>query len=266
MTGPAERARRLAAEAARAAVRPESARALLLDLDGTLAPLVDRPERAEVPPAALDAMRELAARGWRLAVVSGRPAVQVRRMVPMPHIRVFGSHGLEGSWRGRSTVHSVPLPLRRRLGRLERRGREAARGIPGVLVESKPAGVAFHDRRVPPEHLQAWRRRLKDLLRHANLQGLEVLRGHRVIEVRPEGFSKALAVKSLPGADAIRRMDPSFLALGDDRTDEDMFRAIRGKGLGVLVGSGRWRTAARRRLASPRQVLRFLSFLAESRR
>lgn len=261
MTARPDRARLLAGEALRASRRPGSLKALLLDLDGTLAPLVQRPEAARVPDGVLDSLRTLAGEGWILAVVSGRPARSARRMMPLRGVRIFGSHGLEGAWRGPGRRRLDPR-IGRRLKRILQAARRASRGIPGVLVESKPAGVGLHDRRVPAAHLSRWRRRVRHMLEEADLQGLEILRGHRVVEIRPVGWSKGRVVRTFPGADSSSRRDPSFLALGDDRTDEDMFRAIRGRGLGVLVGPPGRKTAATRRLASPLQVGRFLAFLA----
>jgi trehalose-phosphatase len=131
------------------------------------------------------------------------------------------------------------------------------------MVEPKPAGVGFHDRRVLPGLRPEWRRRVREILSGSDLEGLVILEGHRVVEVRPKGCSKGSVVNSYPPARRRAKMDASFLAMGDDTTDEDMFRAIRGKGLGVLVGPPRAFTDAARRLASPLQVTRFLSFLAD---
>lgn len=253
----------LAAEVARGAARPGAARTLLLDLDGTLAPICEDPAKARIPAKALEAMRRLIRRGWNVAVVSGRPAAQARRLVPLRGARVFGSHGLEGSWNGQ-TAGGPPREVTDRLRALVAAGREAARGIPGAIVEEKPAGVGFHDRRVPRAKLAMWRRRVSGLLDSADMTGLEILRGRRIVEVRPLGYTKGRAVTSIPGLDGRTSLDPSLLALGDDTTDEDMFRALIGRGLGVLVGRPREGTAATRRLPSPAQVHRFLELLAAS--
>jgi trehalose 6-phosphate phosphatase len=261
MTPVTDRAARLAAEAAGAARRRDALRTLLLDLDGTLAPIVPRPEEARVPAATLQSLRDLKRIGWRIAIVSGRPAAQVRPMVPVKGIRIFGSHGLEGSWRG-GRVPGTPVAVSERLQRILAEGRRLARGIPEALVEAKPAGVGFHDRRISRPQLFLWRRRGKGLLAASDLEGLEILRGRRVVEIRPRGSSKGFAVETLPGLGSRTEMDGSLLVLGDDRTDEDMFKALRGRGLGVLVGRKRKGTAARRRLASPAAVQRFLILLA----
>jgi len=147
---------------------------------------------------------------------------------------------------------------------LTRRAERLARGVPGAYVEGKPHGVALHDRNVAPEALGAWRCSVRDLLAASDLEGLEVLTGRRVIEVRPWGHHKGRVVEELLERARPPRLDPSLLAVGDDRTDEDMFRAILGKGLPVRVGRPGKVSLAMRRLPSPAAVRRFLERLVSA--
>jgi trehalose-phosphatase len=252
----------LAGEVARAARRPNATRTLLLDLDGTLAPIASTPDEASVPERTLAGLRRLLDRGWTIAIVSGRPAAQVRKMVPLRGVRVFGSHGMEGSWSG-SEARPALKALRRRLGRLGRAAEKLAAGTPGVLVERKPAGIAFHDRKVPREHLTAWRRALHEWLAGQDLEGLERIDGKRVLELRPEGINKGLVVEGMPTPDDAPRTDRSLVAVGDDRTDEDLFRALEGRALTVRVGGSLQESVAEARLRSPLAVQRFLIKLAD---
>lgn len=253
-----DRAAALADEVGRAARERGACRTLLLDLDGTLAPIAPTPEAARVPPSVLGSLRRLVARGWTIAIVTGRPAADARRMLPVRGIRIHGSHGLED---GRRPF--LPRVLRDRLARLAREGERLARTFPGARIEPKPAGIAFHDRGVAPARLAAWRRAVHRLLEEQGLDGFETLRGKRVIEIRPAGCHKGRVVERLSTLPAPgRRPDPSFVALGDDRTDEDLFRATRRFGIAVRVGRARRRTFANRRLPSPAAVARFLERLA----
>lgn len=258
MRGARDPALALAEEAGRAARRPGAARTLLLDLDGTLAPLAPTPEAVRVPRSALGSLRRLVAQGWTVAIVSGRPAADVRRLVPVAGILVFGSHGLEGGVRP-----SLPSALRTRLARLAEAAGELSRRFPGARVEAKPAGIAFHDRQVPRRRLAGWRQAVRRLLSRQDLRGLDLLRGKRVVEIRPEGWHKGRVLERLPGLPPPgRRPDPSFIAVGDDRTDEDLFEAVRRFGVAARVGRPRRGTSASRRLASPAAVGRFLERLA----
>lgn len=229
-----------------------SARMLLLDLDGTLAPIVPTPEEAAVPEETLAALRRLTRLGWSVAIVSGRPAADARKMVPVRGVKIFGSHGAEAG-EGRTRV-SAKL-----LRRLEKEAMELAAAFPGVLVERKPVGIAFHDRMVPRGRLASWRRKLESWLSEQDLTGLERLDGKRVVELRPEGAHKGSVVEKFATAGP----DDSLVGIGDDETDEDMFRALEGKGLSIRVAPPRKRSVAAARLASPLAVRRFLLHLAE---
>jgi trehalose-phosphatase len=232
-------------------------RTLFLDLDGTLAPLAAAPALARVLPGIPHSLGTLARRGWRVVIVSGRPRTEARRLCPVPGALVFGSHGLEGPGVVRKAV-----TLRARLHDLARGGATLARKTPGARVEQKPWGVAFHDRNVSASHLAVWRRRLRAFLSGCDLEGLEILRGRRVLEIRPRGAHKGRVVALLFPEGFGGRRDASLVAVGDDVTDEDLFRAVRGAGIAVRVGRPRRRTAATRRLPSPGAVARFLGALA----
>ena len=251
----------LAAEVARAARRPRASRSLILDIDGTLAPIARTPEGARVPRPVLASLSALVGEGWRIAVVSGRPAAQARAMVPVAGITIYGCHGVEREgW-------PIPRALRRlgvRLARIARELTARARAFPGVRIERKPIGVAFHDRSATPHVRSLWRRALHRWLSRYDLRGLEILPGKRVLELRPVGFGKGVVARAWPPARRLPRVDHSFVVIGDDRSDEEMLEAFAGRGETVRVGGPKVRTAARRRLPTPSAVGRFLSRLAEA--
>jgi trehalose 6-phosphate phosphatase len=251
----------LARRVAHAARRRGARRTLLLDLDGTLAPIAPTPSEAVVPAATLQALARLIVRGWTIAVVSGRPAAQVRRLVPVRGVRVFGGHGLEGTWSGSGRRPTTPRE-RRRLAHLADAVSRLAADTRGVMIELKPTGVAVHDRLVPRRHRASWRRRLARWLADADLRGLDRTRGKCVVELRAAAADKGRVVRTLPRRPGAPRPDASLVGIGDDRTDEDLFRALRGRGLAVRVGRADARSVARSRLSSPAAVQRFLIELA----
>ena len=245
-----------------AARRPGAARTLLLDVDGTLAPIAPTPEQAAVPATTLDALRRLIHAGFSVAAVSGRPAEDVRRMLPVRGLLVFGSHAGEPPPGFAAPQAGPPGAALARLGRLRASVLALAVGHPGVRIEAKPAGLAIHDRALEPAEERRWRASLGAWIAAQELGELEVLEGKRVVELRPRGTHKGLAVAALAARLDAPDEDASFLAIGDDVTDEDMFREMRGRGLAVHVGPPGASTLAPRRLDSSAAVGEFLRRLA----
>jgi trehalose-phosphatase len=254
--------RKLAREVSTAAGSPGAARTLLLDLDGTLAPIAPTAKRAAVPDATLASLSRLIDAGWTVVPVSGRPAAQIRSLVPIDGIQPFGSHGLETENEQGACALPVAGEILDRLRLLETDAPSIAAAFPGVQLERKPAGLAFHDRQLAETALASWRPCLELWLASRDLRGLEILEGKRVLEIRPQGAHKGRVVHTLAERLGLEEEDRSFVAIGDDVTDEDMFREIRGLGLAVRVGDDEAPTHASRRLDSPTAVGDFLAALA----
>ncbi len=214
-----------------------AAAAVLCDLDGTLAPIVARPELARVPDAARVALARIADRYAIAAVVSGRRATVAREIVGIQKLHYIGNHGFELLLP--NSPESRPAP------ELGPHGREAAgfaaRLDPGELdraglrVEDKGPIVALHWRGAADEG--AAEQLAERIAAAAEGQGLVIHRGRKVLELRPAGeVNKGTAIESLllgTGATAA-------LYAGDDRTDLDAFSA-----LDRLAAAGRLRTAVR---------------------
>ena len=257
--------------AARAAVaryvRAGGRLVLLLDFDGTLAPIVVRPERATLPVPTGKILRRLARRpGFVVGIVTGRSLADIRRRAKVPGALYVGSHGLEYALPGGRPVRLVgreygPLlrQLRERVQRLLPKG-------PGLRWEAKPYSVALHYRQARsgdvPGILSVARRAAMEYHSAFRLQ-----RGKKVVEFLPNvGASKATAVRAIlcklqgKSRDACLRV-----YFGDDLTDEPVFREVGGEGWTVKVGRGRAPTAAQYYLRSPAEVVRWLEWLAEVR-
>jgi trehalose-phosphatase len=207
-------------------------------------------------------MRRLAAASWTVVVISGRPWRQVREMVPIAEVPVFGCHGAEGTPDGSSPGPPPDREISDRLERIASRLDAIAGPFPGSLIERKPLGIVAHHRKVAPERLEAWHRELHACLESLELRGLELLEGRKIHEVRVAGAGKDRLVQRFAAIRGVTAFDASFVALGDDRTDEEMFRAIRGLGLSVAVGGEEAGIRARRRLQGPAEVRIFLENLS----
>jgi trehalose 6-phosphate phosphatase len=199
----------LAAEPARAA--------LLLDVDGVLAPIVAVPHEASVPEETRAELRRLHGRYGLVACVSGRSGADARRVVGLNELVYVGEHGLElhpeaPAWAGRlqefaATVDWVP-----------------------EHVERKPLTVTFHYRRAEDE--AEARRFLEAVAARARAEGLVPRFGRMVLELRPPlDANKGTAVAQLLAERGLGRA----LYAGDDTTDLDAFAALAPLELGVRV-------------------------------
>jgi trehalose 6-phosphate phosphatase len=198
--------RRLAAEPQRAAI--------LLDVDGTLAPITSRPEDARVPDETRRELARLASRYALVACVSGRPRADVERLLEVPGVAIVGEHGLElapeaAGWSDRIAAFAdgVDWP-----------------------AERKPLSLTFHFRREEDE--AAARVYLTRVEAAARAEGLVPRWGRMVLEVRPPvEADKGTAVEALLRRAAVSRA----LYAGDDTTDLDAFEGLAGLELAVRV-------------------------------
>jgi trehalose 6-phosphate phosphatase len=211
--------------AALAPLREEPGRsAILTDVDGTLAPIVERAEDAAVPAAAREALATLAERYALVGCISGRRAQDARRLVGLGSLAYAGNHGLELLMPGESAPQADPS--------IAGREGEAAEflaavdgerlALVGLRQEDKGPIQALHWRGSADE--AAAEDRAHEIAIEAGKAGLEPRWGRKVLELRPlGGGGKDGAVASLL-ADA--GLDRAAYA-GDDRTDLDAFRRLR---------------------------------------
>lgn len=200
---------------------------VMLDVDGTLAPIVGRPEEAAVPSATRDAVAVLAARDrTHVALVSGRAAGDARRLVCVSNVWVVGNHGAEVvSPDGEERVDPLVAPYQGAMAQARSRLAALLGPVAGVLVEDKQWTLSVHVRQADPKVVPSVQLSVE---RVAHELGLRVHEGKMVLEVRPPvRVDKGTAVFSLAqrlgGLDA----DAALLFVGDDRTDEDAFRVLR---------------------------------------
>jgi trehalose 6-phosphate phosphatase len=195
--------------------------AVVCDIDGTLAPIVARPADAAVPAGTLDVLERLARRYALVACVTGRPAAEARRMVPVDRVEIAGNHGLE-VWRD-GEVHLASRAarhrdaVRRALIELEN---DALLPQLGCMVEDKGITFTIHFRNSARAD-QAIRYLETQITPRLERAGLDWRFGRMVLEVRPPvPVDKGSAVRRLRG----RRRIAHLLFVGDDRTDVDAFR------------------------------------------
>jgi trehalose 6-phosphate phosphatase len=224
--------------------------ALFLDFDGTLVELAETPAAIRVPSGLPAMLARLKRRlDGRLAIVSGRSIAALDAHLPDAGIAFSGSHGLELRLADGTTL---PVSLPAGLEGLEEEVSAFAARTPGLLVETKPLGIALHYRQAPGAADAA----LALMGQLARQRGLRVQQGNMVVELRPNGATKGDALRAFMTEPEFADARPVFV--GDDLTDEHAFEAARDLGgAGVLVGAPR-ATAAAYRLPSVDAVARWL--------
>ena len=243
------------------ALRPTVA--LFLDYDGTLTPLAARPEEARLSEAARETLLQ-AARTPNLdtVIVSGRALDDLKRMVDVPGLTYVGNHGFEIDGPGLAYRHPDADRFRTALDQAAEE--LAALGVPGAWVERKGVTLAYHLRAVEPSAEREAERRAEAALRGRKLR---VTFGKRVVEGRPAvDWHKGRAVLHVlvhrHGTEWPSRV--RALYVGDDATDEDAFRSLRGIGRSVCVAASPFpaATAADFDLPDPDAVIQLLRQLA----
>ena len=229
------------------------ARAYFLDIDGTLVAFAADPERVTVRPGVRRlVLRLLHASDGALALVTGRPIADIDRLFPGVRFPVAGQHGTERrDARGRLRRHRPPMAG---LGRVRLRLADAVARHPGLLLEDKGLSLALHYRRAP--RLGGYAHRLIRALQPVAGTPYRVQSGKRVVELRPTGRHKGMAIREFMRESPFQGREPVFI--GDDATDEHGFAvANRLRGLSVKVGPGA--TAAHWRLADIDAVQEWLA-------
>lgn len=237
--------------------------AVFLDYDGTLTGIVSHPQDAWLTDSMRQTLRELAS-SVPTAVLSGRDLHDVRRRVEIDGIVYAGSHGFDIAGAG---------GLRRQLGAeylsmldaAETELREALDEIPGAQLERKHFSVAAHYRNVNENDAFGVALVVDTVAaKHHELRRID---GKKVYELLPRiEWDKGKAVMWLLDTLDLDQAGVLPIYIGDDCTDEDAFRALKGCGVGILVSDELQPTAATYSLKNPSEVERFLRALIPKER
>ncbi|MBB1249376.1 trehalose-phosphatase [Rhizobium sp. G21] len=231
--------------------------ALFLDIDGTLIDLAATPDAIQIPPDLPGILDRLSQRlGGAMALVTGRALPYADRLFDPRRFPIAGLHGVERRCADGRITRSAPTPAfddaKRELAR-------AAKAWPGVLFEDKSAAVAIHYRQAPCYAMEV------DVTMQAALAaigpGYELQRGKMVVEIRPDSADKGRAVQAFLHEPPFTGRIP--VAIGDDVTDEAMFKAVNAHGgASIRIVETPAETTAQWRLPSPRSLRAALSALA----
>ncbi|MES2635357.1 MAG: trehalose-phosphatase [Pseudomonadota bacterium] len=218
--------------------------ALFLDFDGTLVDIAPQPDEVIVPTGLVETLDELNTYlGGALALISGRPLEQIDAYLHPLKLPSAGVHGAERRGANGEVVLMNTQPMQQ----VEDAAHALAARYPDLLVETKRGSVALHYRQAPgleEQCIAAMQAAVEDS------PGMSLLKGKMVVEAKPGGASKGLAIEAFMQETPFAGRRPVFV--GDDVTDEVGFATVqRLQGLGVKVGEGN--SVAWQRIESPAQ-------------
>jgi trehalose 6-phosphate phosphatase len=226
------------------------------DYDGTIAPIVDRPDDARPLSESTTALRALAGLpSTTAALISGRALRDLATLSRMPaEVHLVGSHGSEFD---AGFVHAIDESARALLRKIRDTLAAIAAEYPGVTIELKPASIALHVRNAAPDDAQ---QALDKARAGAQSWDAQITEGKAVLEFAVISTDKGQAL------DILRHQEGASAAVffGDDVTDEKVFRRLHGPDVGIKVGPGE--TLADYRVESPDDVAAALALLLDERR
>ncbi|MDZ7721316.1 MAG: trehalose-phosphatase [candidate division KSB1 bacterium] len=237
----------------------ENRPAIFLDYDGTLTPIVDDPEQALLPDQVKQQIERLAEH-WTVVILSGRDLQDVVNMVGIDNLIYAGSHGFDiqgpdGSYHIEPGKEYLPV-----LEQAEKHLEKKLEKLNGVRLERKRYAIALHYRGAEQDAVSELEKQVDAAVE--TFSGLRKTAGKKIFELRPNiDWDKGRALLYLLDALSMDESCTMPLYIGDDETDEDGFRALSDRGIGILVTEGDQETAASYTLQDPDKVAEFLSIL-----
>jgi len=235
---------------------------LFLDYDGTLTPIVKKPGLAVLSKSRRNILKKISQNPhFLVAVVSGRMLSDLKRRVGIPGIYYAGNHGFEIQGPKIKTVHpkarqAIPL-LREIKSKLQKK----LKGMRGIIVEDKILTLSLHYRMVRSKDFGRIKRAFPEIIRpYLKTNKIKITYGKKVFEIRPNvEWNKGRAVLWL-----IKKLGKGIkilpIYIGDDRTDEDAFSALKNWGATIRVGKSK-KTHAEHCLKNVKEVYLFIESL-----
>lgn len=243
--------------------------ALFFDYDGTLTPIVKKPELAALSNSNRLLIKKIASKGWsRVSIVSGRTLRDVKAMVGVKGVIYAGNHGLELEGPKLKYINKKAAIIQKKyLDVIYSQLRDKLDKYSKILIEHKGLTLSVHYR------LEKDASRVKKVFKiideatrsYVKQKRLRITHGKKVVEIKPKiNWHKGKIVQWL--LRYFRQKSPSGcilpIYLGDDTTDEDAFKVLRKSGIGIFVGSPKVKSLAKYYLRNTTEASEFLEKIA----
>jgi len=250
-------------------IRAASRILLLSDYDGTLTPIVSRPEEAILSPEVREKLRALAEKpAFSVGIISGRMLSEVKALVRIEGLYYAGNHGLEIEGPGLTFINPEAKAAQAEMKDLAQQFSARLASIEGVIVEDKGLSLSIHYRLVKESEVEVVAKIFGQITSPGLRKGkIRVTSAKKVWEVRPPiDWQEGKAVETImkETKTVLGGEEGSVIYLGDDTTDEDVFKIIhRPQGWSIFVGGENPSSKADYFLNSTSEVEDFLSRLLE---
>lgn len=234
---------------------------LLLDYDGTLTPIVSKPQDARLNSSTQSILKTLTRNSkFTVGIITGRSVKQMKRFVKLNPALIAGTHGLELWSPNLKDRYNHALKFKKKMRKLKRNLKFLERKFAGSALEDKEISLAYHYRLTNPALRSKIKieffRLLYPWIKKGEIKILEIKKGWEILPPIP--WDKGKAVQWILSQ---RPKNTTSLFIGDDTTDESAFKAVNAKGISIRVGQKK-DSAANHFLKNVREVERFLSRLA----
>lgn len=244
--------------------KQSSVKILMLDFDGTLAPIVQSPEEAALSIKTKNLLQELSQKtNLYLAIISGRKLKDIKEKIGLPNIIYGGNHGLEGEIFEKKYSFPITNTTISTLEKIQKRLDKISSQFKGTIVENKKLGLSFHYRLAEREQIPKCILLLNKALKlYVEKKLVSVIAGKKVLEIVPnvnwnKGHFADLVIKQIKGK---TRKHPVVIVIGDDKTDEDAFKYLKND-ITIVVGKSHQSTA-KYYLKNPTEVVKFLQLVS----
>ncbi len=225
-----------------------------LDYDGTLTPIVERPEMAKISASMQETVKKLSQK-YPVSIVSGRMREDVQNLVGIKGLFYAGSHGFDIKGPDFEVVQPKAKEVIPLISGIISQLHPELEKIKGAIIEEKKLSVAVHYRLVKEEEQIKKIKKLINLIAAENKKDLRLLSGKKVFELLPNmEWDKGKAIRWIVVTMKVDWENNSVVYIGDDTTDEYAFSAIRTRGTGIIVSEVDKNSLAHFQLNSPDQV------------
>ena len=243
---------------------------LALDYDGTLTPIVSRPSRAVMRYPARALLSRLSnKKNISLAVISGRRLSDIEKMVKVKGIFYAGSHGFEIKGPGIKFIHPACLAARPYIRQIKSRLKHELPSVGGIILEDKGVGLSLHYRNVKKTAVDGVKKVFHNIVDgYAAGKKVRLSFGKKVLEVRPnikwDKFSALNEISKAARKSAKAGKRHVTIYIGDDATDEDVFKKMKAPDISVYVGKKSYKSRAEFFVSNVNDVLKLIGFLEKN--